>query len=381
MIDRLIAWSQRVADRLIARFGDVDVMTFPELAGRIRRIIEAPQANPLQTLMLVAIVLLLILSIVIFIVLLVMNFRRADKYSFVDTEGEEQTIERPKQDELLERLKEEGISEEDLEDGLVVKRRFFVYKVALAVVAVLIAWVVFGATTSARGMCIACHAAEDHIAYMKSVDHPDVSCVYCHETGGGFERHTSNVLPRALHLLSGVTGNSGGLYASVSQSSCLKCHNTKLDSATVSSRTYLRVSHKEPIEANMSCLRCHLFSETQEVSFKDMGMAVCIQCHSGERASAECTTCHTKPASARNRGAGQENQEILITAAPQERCYDCHNPRPCDNCHGLRIPHPENFAGRAHVAERNRLGTARCQKCHHKDSPTGIMPCTDCHSL
>jgi len=383
MIDRIITWSQDVSERLMDCFGAVNILTPDEFFARIARIIEAPQANPIQALVLLAFILLFILCIVIFVILLVMNKKRRGKYSFVDTKGNTQTIKRPKQSELLDRLKDEGVSSEDLEDGLVVQRRFFVYKIAAAVFLALVAWVVFGTSTATQAFCMSCHENDvgAHLAYIERVGHTEASCVDCHESGGGFAKVTTNAYTRTLHAVAGVFGSSGGTYANVSQDACLNCHNDKLDSTTISSRAFIRMSHKEPIEARMSCLRCHYFAEKQEASFADAGMAVCIQCHSGDRASAACTTCHTQPATNRSRGPSQANQNILITGAPQDRCYDCHDPAPCDQCHGLRIPHPDGFMGKIHITESRRMGYAACQVCHREDSPTGIMPCESCHSL
>jgi len=54
------------------------------------------------------------------------------------------------------------------------------------------------------------------------------------------------------------------------------------------------------------------------------------------------------------------------------RCALCHKPKYCQDCHGLQMPHPENWLLTEHGREAP-ANPAACAKCHGSDF------CQSCH--
>jgi len=390
MIDRIVSWSIEVSEQFMERFGLVSIMTPAEFFSRLAHVIESPRANLTETLILLTIVLLVLISIIIFAVLLVIQTQSSRKYRLSGKGTKTREVERPRgAEELQELLHAEGVTKDEMSQGVILKRRFVVYRIAGAMLFVALAWIVFGAGTAVDSMCLSCHdQISEHITSLKATDHGEVKCVSCHETGGSISAVTTNVLPRTLHIGAGFFGEQRISLMSVSTQSCMGCHES--DVSYISRKGNLRISHKEPIEAGMACVRCHYFATSREHNFADAGMSVCIQCHSGERASSQCKTCHAStPSNATTRGPSQQNARALLTDNPQNSCYGCHDPGPCDQCHGIRVPHTDEFMMRdsttyspkPHIDETHRMGVEGCTRCHHEKSPTGIGPCTDCHAI
>jgi hypothetical protein len=60
-------------------------------------------------------------------------------------------------------------------------------------------------------------------------------------------------------------------------------------------------------------------------------------------------------------------------------CGGCHDQTACDSCHGIRLPHTQEFMAYAHAREGVEdiwyNGGRTCAKCHNDAS----RPCTLCH--
>ncbi|MCL2379846.1 MAG: hypothetical protein FWC81_03580, partial [Coriobacteriia bacterium] len=249
--------------------------------------------------------------------------------------------------------------------------------------------------------CTACHnSPHEAVADWEVVEaHSDLSCVSCHEPGNVVQGLTINLFPRSIHVINGSLADpddrdalNPSTYGAVLQNACESCHSGQLENPIFKSRpdrVTLRVSHAEPLDAGMPCVQCHIFSPAQESQLIQTGMQTCISCHNGERARVECVVCHVNPpAETRQRDIGTVWSRALIHDRPDARCYDCHDPRSCDDCHGTRVPHSEDYMNTSdpatvmiHAYDYWRIGD-QCYICHFPDSVTtqlGAALCSDCH--
>ncbi|MCL2491934.1 MAG: hypothetical protein FWE87_04200, partial [Coriobacteriia bacterium] len=127
--------------------------------------------------------------------------------------------------------------------------------------------------------------------------------------------------------------------------------------------------------------QCHFFSVAQSAAVEQHGMQVCIQCHDGSQASNECKTCHVNPPTVvgTTMPSPQNARALVSQNAARNACYRCHDPGPCDSCHGgFRMPHPEGFGGPPHAEIVQQRGVTACNPCHQANSPVS-PPCLDCH--
>jgi hypothetical protein len=101
-------------------------------------------------------------------------------------------------------------------------------------------------------------------------------------------------------------------------------------------------------------------------------MSTCLPCHDAKTASAACSTCHTEDpatvafvAGAAREGLGSGKYVFPAVRAANRRCGDCHDEaRECDTCHGVRMPHSDDFIEGAHARSAAFTGKLKCWKCH-----------------
>lgn len=189
--------------------------------------------------------------------------------------------------------------------------------------------------TAQDSYCMTCHAEARPEAYESS--HADTACVRCHEDAVAVP---SNTLRRALDVGAHYGVGTSAYSTRVPSSRCYSCHRDIDDSVTRNDDTGVMMSHAEPLEAGYACADCHRAGEHPGMG-ETVGMSVCLACHNAEQASAQCVTCHAKDASA---ASGLAADRIYGTATITRRdCEGCHSMESCDACHGIRMPHPEEF--------------------------------------
>ncbi len=257
--------------------------------------------------------------------------------------------------------------------------RGWVYSVAFWVFALMAVYVAVGVASSTNELCSSCHVRTAHVQADKKDPHKKADCVSCHETGTYIGRIFTDVPGRAVHIVAGLQGDTKGLSGVVSSQGCASCHRQQITgTATVTDRS-LKVSHKEPLEAGAECIDCHRL-DGGVVSDHVAGMAPCTRCHDGEIASIECSVCHIgDPAGAvRADRAKPKNGGTRLVSNP--KCDGCHSDQSeCDSCHGLRLPHSDQFKATGHAREATvdlwSNGGKRCGKCHYQDH----NDCGECH--
>ncbi len=273
-------------------------------------------------------------------------------------------------------------------------RRLVLTAVALvsAVVIVLAMSIAFDVTTASPNVCASCHEMDLRTSEWAVSAHSTVPCVECHEPATRWYQIPSRVSYRAALLARDVSAHRAGTYENpvdaaaaasepIADAVCLQCHDPN---RKATSGYRILIDHPEHAERNGSCVSCHvrtahpLESRGTALSL----MAQCFTCHgtSGQpEASKECGVCHPSefdlvPASHAEpqwaRGHGD------VSDADERLCAMCHQQSFCDDCHGLAMPHPDDWArgpdGHATAADADR---GVCTSCH------GSSPdlCTMCH--
>jgi hypothetical protein len=255
---------------------------------------------------------------------------------------------------------------------------------AVGMAILLAAWLLTGLTTGTDLMCLSCHRdTMPHATRMaddpSSDPHRDTDCIRCHENGGIVGGLTYDVPARAIHFAQGIVTPKAttGYGVPIASRACRRCHPGLEDGTIEIEDRGLLISHKEPLDAGATCMDCHeMQTTTGVVAGFTVGMAPCLRCHDNEQASAACEGCHTKDIAY---AVHVNFDPVPQRQVPDKRCYTCHDPAPCDACHGIRMPHTAEFIGIDHplIATRdiwyNDANT--CEACHTATR----NPCTSCH--
>jgi hypothetical protein len=208
-----------------------------------------------------------------------------------------------------------------------------------------LAWIATGISTSSTQVCSPCHAHTSHEQLADEVVHGSIACTRCHEPGGVVHSVTFGTPARFMHVLEMARGtDTPSEYGYVDSTSCLDCHARDIAGTTDNEESGIRISHAEPLDAGARCVDCHRLNESGLVDVSAVGMDPCLRCHDGQQASSECESCHTKDIaySAIADARPTPDTAMMLIDTPHD-CYRCHETAACDACHGMRLPHPEEF--------------------------------------
>ncbi|RMG85135.1 MAG: hypothetical protein D6708_16160 [Candidatus Dadabacteria bacterium] len=166
---------------------------------------------------------------------------------------------------------------------------------------------------------------------------------------------------------------------------CLTCHTRAGDedyavSKAPRGRTYADVVFDHDPHEVVDCSRCHGATAGAEnlAGVEFPGMDVCMGCHDGDQAPAECSTCHSrirvgqKPPSHDGLWEKRHGKRGDLREAT---CRLCHpGPDACRTCHRAEKPrsHTLGWKDRSHGLEA-RHDRDNCRACH-----TATF-CSDCH--
>jgi nitrate/TMAO reductase-like tetraheme cytochrome c subunit len=225
--------------------------------------------------------------------------------------------------------------------------------------------------TSTDDYCAgACHAKDEVAKGRQKSAHPAVPCVGCHEDPlpSGV---AGNAALRLGHAFERLSGNSNAYTLAVPSSRCVRCHADIGARVVTDTTTRVRMAHKRPLEAGMACVDCH---ERIGHGPRDtrVSMSTCIRCHDGASASAECSGCHTADTGFAG-AVGSERVFGKVQMGPPKDCGGCHDQAKCDACHGLRMPHSDDFKKTGHARYAGFEKKAVCFRCH------GGSDCGKCH--
>lgn len=243
----------------------------------------------------------------------------------------------------------------------------------VAVVFFAVAVATIGMTSTDLYCTGVCHAHRAAMASRAKDAHAGVACVRCHEDGS-IAGIVGAPFDRTGHALRRVSPTWGSRMAPVASRSCLACHGDIVDRTTTVKDRGVRVSHRNPLAAGMSCDDCHAGAGHSSRIPASAGMRACTACHNGRTASATCSACHTGDPRGKERptSASREYRSIRLDASPD--CVSCHDETGCDGCHGLRLPHPADFTAWTHARPASFGGRALCLQCHV------LAQCTRCHA-
>lgn len=226
-----------------------------------------------------------------------------------------------------------------------------------------IALVTLGATyafTSTSGYCsTSCHTMTPAADSWAASAHADVRCASCHESSV-----VDGAISRVRHIIAETgQGDAGDLQSTVEASRCIRCHPEAADTTPVEGRG-LRVVHGHFTAEGVNCARCHQdVGHLPAAGVRSGSMSECLRCHDGETASSVCDTCHIDDVGFTT----VEERSFGRVRMPQPTCGGCHQEETCDACHGLRMPHPDDYADprqHAYPGAFNGRETL-CYRCHN----------------
>jgi len=349
---------------------------FSEFISLFEQVVGNPLAN-LQASLLVLTAFVVLTLVAILVAIVALGFGDDDDEDEDDQQGDEAQVAPVHPLEPTSKLPPVPLTPEQ-------RRTRFVSGVLFGTLVMAITWGLLGVTTGADTLCLSCHGTDmphaERLADKGSTDpHANTGCIRCHEPRGVAASFTTNVPSRVSHVVKGIAAplRASAYGTPVRSSSCESCHpDVGEETITVEERG-VRVSHKEPLEAGATCVDCHEIQEiTGSIGSWTVGMSACLRCHDNVQASADCGYCHTRDIA----------YAVHVNRAPEpkrlvndKRCYTCHEQRACDSCHGLSMPHTQDFINREHP----RVATLdnwynngnKCKRCHTDKR----NPCTNCH--
>ena len=231
--------------------------------------------------------------------------------------------------------------------------------VAAGAIVALAALAAASAVPPAGQACGACHAMGEAVESWRASAHAKVACWSCHAPRG--------LLWLAEGIVGAAAASSGESSASpvkARSEGCVACH-AGIRGKTVG--TSIRMRHSDVIDAGMPCTKCHPsaghdgLERRRGTTAPRPLMSVCLTCHDGERATADCGLCHT----ARPSDQATSPAEGGDTPAPvtcEGGCHELKVQKDCVACHGLEMPHPAAFF--SEHAGRSFEDPGLCVRCH-----------------
>lgn len=222
-----------------------------------------------------------------------------------------------------------------------------------------------------------CHVNDESVTQAAELNH--ASCVSCHEPYRGLATVPLNVADRVSMAVAQFKGGTPQAVL-VDSDSCVRCHKSEI-AAKTTSVSGIKMSHAAPYAAGVTCTSCH--AKAGHSASTAQSMSNCLPCHDGKKASADCLTCHIasplsvvaagSTASTATLGSGKIDYPVVDLGQPN--CGGCHNlVVECDKCHGLRMPHTQEFIDGGHAPIAAFDGKQVCMKCHQ------LTFCYSCHS-
>ncbi len=294
--------------------------------------------------------------------------------------------------------------------------------------------------TSTNWFCTEpCHTVHyDNTLTFNKGTHVMQSCIACHEPVNGspltFILLKLEVAPDLVPTMLGTfhlpMNENHSVAFAMPEEQCTQCHSMELRKLTPSAGIIM--DHEAHAAEGVTCVSCHnrVAHPEENVEYvlegdkkhEDwMGMDACFRCHSLEaeaRAPGACTACHpagfdlvppshdvagwyTEYGESGGHAAAASEEASRVAAAVSwagglaeieknetldmgyeqtvNTCFTCHAKQFCTDCHGVEIPHPENFA--TDHGDAGRANPAACARCHARSEAEaeGTNFCNACH--
>lgn len=339
--------------------------SFQILWDAVRTAIQNPAANLMVTALLLAAFVTVALIVVIGLILAILPKRRRivrirRAVQGIDTEAEAVESTEP------EDAKAPALS---VEPKLPAGREFTRLLGTLAVpVLVALSLIAGYVVTGTQAYCAdSCHAGSS--AAQSGLEQGHARCVACHESPGLLGAG-SNVIARGRMVAAWLADAPAPASAVAGSAACLSCHSDVSGGVVETPR--IKMSHREPVTAGYTCVQCH--PDTGHVAASRHSMSTCLPCHDGETAPSECETCHVSdPYSTFGERDSETSTPLDRAVYPLVRfddvgCGGCHDEvAECDTCHGLRMPHSDEFVDGAHAKDAAFERKELCFRCHQEN--------------
>jgi len=212
-----------------------------------------------------------------------------------------------------------------------------------------------------------CHQMSDAAETWAASPHGEVSCIRCHE-GRPVSSAAVAAVTRLGYLAGSLTGGEPD-EVTIPGSRCLHCHK-KILTSSIEATGGIRMDHAAPVTAGVACSECHPETgHAVKLPSRPSRMQVCLRCHDDVSAPSVCESCHVGDIG---------NQPVFSriyrkTLLPQPTCGGCHAETSCDSCHGLRMPHSQDFVEGGHARQAGFDLKILCWRCHAQTD------CGQCH--
>ena len=236
-----------------------------------------------------------------------------------------------------------------------------------------------GLVTSSGAFCGVCHEMRPYARSLGQGAHKNVDCYACH-LESGWESWPSQKYDEITRMYpAALLGRKLAVPGPrVSRQACLDCHagvRTGIQQANG-----LRIAHRFCAPSPVLCDQCHGTTAHGDTSRwpRTYAMQDCINCHLQNGAGTDCQTCHldkniqaqaTAGTSGATHGPGWATTH---GGGDLRRCSVCHPGDYCAQCHGVPLPHPDDFP--AQHGQASLAPQAKCLECHSQKTF-----CDSCH--
>ncbi len=255
------------------------------------------------------------------------------------------------------------------------RRGWVKWLIVAAVLAVVVALVLPVVSMLQPGYYKRYPALGERMNHWATSTHSRISCAACHVDPGvkGYLSFSARAIPAFYSQLFGGP-DAENLLKPPDRAACQKCHTSY---RSVAPSGDLLIPHRAHVEVlKIECVQCHknLVHSLNSRGFNRPEMEGCLaQCHDGDKASNECSDCHTKKQVPESHKSADWLQ-IHGSKAESEECGTCHDwtPQYCAECHAKR---PASHVGNwktAHGPSAKLRGDG-CLVCHEQKF------CKECH--
>lgn len=201
----------------------------------------------------------------------------------------------------------------------------------------------------------------------------EVECESCHPDITSSTKASDKNLP--------TMENCGDCHDVEDDENCGMCHRDTDEPLELANPPRpINFNHKVHLDNKVNCTLCHgAVAATEKLTEKNMPkMAVCMNCHDGNRASSECALCHGTRLTLKDLHPGDwRHQHGEIATFKRDYCVSCHKKESyCVDCHSgdnlTRMTHDLNYRYTHGLDARAKEN--RCLTCHDARSF-----CNDCH--
>lgn len=224
--------------------------------------------------------------------------------------------------------------------------------------------------TAQNTVCLACHKTTG-----LAKEHRTLSCLSCHQESG-FSGALVFRLKEAKMFLLSANIISGNVNICISNLKCIACHQNVTSNILKSKN--IKVRHID-FQEIYDCISCHFKSVHTGRNETGARMEKCSFCHQKDIKDQQCSVCHEKKVVAKLETNNYffnylhgSNWLLVHGQKNIEMCSACHKDDSCKRCHSS-FPH-----GKAWPALHSRVaknGMAECLRCH------SLTTCDDCHGI